>query len=459
MSGKTTSSWDFDLWDAQSRTWEYLDGDDADLVVFRGGYGSGKTILGVRWIITVALQTPKSDNLILAPDSQKGGPTTYKAFFEELPGEDTVPDEGGDPEHSPIIADYNRVERRATFRNGAIVRLGSADVWNRYAGGEFNAIYCDEVAHYENTDLYDLHEMLVTRQRTKAGPNVTLWTSTGNGYNQFYDITERRVQPDGEGGEEPLPWSETMRVVVANSLHNPFLNEKEKYRRQFEGTEREAQALKGGFAAAKGLVYGQFTRKSHERNDDTMPELRDTYFYGYDHGWDDPRVMLQIGKTAHDQYAILDEFYESQAKLSKLVGDSDGHQFTADDSGEIDGTKHPTPENPWMADKPDGVIYSEHEPEHIERFRNAGYNVKKAVKDLDEGIPLVREFLETDDEGRPGLLVHENCVNTIQEFQSYKEDHVGKSKAADHAMDSLRYVLATRELELTPDPSDVFGAV
>ncbi|UBF23440.1 terminase large subunit [Halorubrum tailed virus 28] len=433
MSGKTTSNWDFELWDAQSRTWEYLDGDGADLVVFRGGYGSGKTILGVRWIITTALRVPKSDNLILAPDSQKGGPTTYKAFFEELPGEETVPDEGGDPENSPLIAEYNRVERRATFQNGAIVRLGSADVWNRYAGGEFNAIYCDEVAHYENTDLYDLHEMLITRQRTDAGPNVTLWTSTGNGYNQFYDITERRVQPDGEGGEEPLPWAESMRVVVANSLHNPFLNEKEKYRRQFEGTEREAQALKGGFSAAKGLVYGQFTRKSHERDGDTMPELRDTYFYGYDHGWDDPRVMLQIGKTVHDQYAILDEFYESQAKVSRAVE--------------------------WLEERPKGRVYAEHEPEHIEMFRQAGYPTEKAVKDLDEGIPLVREFLETDDEGRPGLLVHEDCVNTIQEFQSYKEDHVGKSKAADHAMDSLRYVLATRELDLTPDPSDVFGAV
>ena len=431
MSGKATSNWNFELWESQTETWEHLESGEADLVVFRGGYGSGKTVLGVRWIITVALQVPKSDNLILAPDSQKGGPTTYKAFFDELPGEDTVPDEGGDPENSPIIADYNRVEKRATFQNGSIVRLGSADVWNRYAGGEFNAIHCDEVAHYGTTNLYDLHEMLVTRQRTAKGPNVTLWTSTGNGYDQFYDITERMVQPDGQGGEEPLPWKDTMRVVVANSLHNPFLNEKEKYRRQFEGTEREEQALRGGFAAAEGLVYGEFSRNTHVRSDDTMPELRDTWFYGYDHGWDDPRVVLQIGKTGHDQYAIVDEFYESQAKVSKAVQ--------------------------WLSDRPNGTVYAEHEPEHIEMFRQAGYPTEKAVKNLDEGIPLVREFLETDDSGRPGLIVHEDCVNTIQEFQSYKEEHVGKSKATDHSCDSVRYVLATRELDLSPSIKDSFA--
>jgi len=143
--------------------------------------------------------------------------------------------------------------------------------------------------------------------------------------------------------------------------------------------------------------------------------------------------MLQIGKTVTDQYAIVDEFYESQAKVSKAVD--------------------------WLSARPSGRVYAEHEPEHIEMFRQAGYPTDKAVKDLDEGIPLVREFLETDAEGRPGLLVHEDCVNTIQEFQSYKEDHVGKSKATDHAADSLRYVLATRELELTPEPSDVFGSV
>jgi len=194
-------------------------------------------------------------------------------------------------------------------------------------------------------------------------------------------------------------------------------------RRQFEGTTREKQALRGGFAAAEGLVYGSFNRSTHVVSE--LPELRDTWYYGYDHGWDDPRVLLKVGKTTQDQYVVVDEFYESQAPVEKAVG--------------------------WLQDNPQGRVYAEHEPEHIDKFRKAGFRAEKAIKDLDEGIPLVREFLEVDEQGRPGLLIYDQCANLIQEFLDYKEEDVGTSKARDHALDSLRYLLATRELDTSPE--------
>jgi len=407
-----------EYWSAQLKVFDALESDEFDLVVFRTGYGGGKSLLGSDWIIGVATSVEKSDNLVIAPDAQKGAPTTYKVFFERLPGEDTVPDEGGDPENSPIVEKYHARDKRVTLVNGSIIRLGSADVWNRYAGGEFNAIWCDEVAHYEHTDLYDLHEMLVTRQRTAAGPNVTLWTSTGNGFNQFYDVTEREIEPY-EGEERPLPWADAMEVIVGSSLGNPFLHEKEKMKRSFEDTERAKQALHGGFAAPKGLVYGDFTRNVHVVPEDDVDDLvAGTWrMYGYDHGWKDPRVIPEIGKTSHSQFIVKDLFYRSGVKYQVAVD--------------------------WLVenDKPRGTVYAEHEPEHQEAFRKAGYPCEPAIKDLDEGIPRVREFLETDEQGRPGLLVSDHCVELIQEFQSYKEEHVGKSGAKDHALDALRYAI------------------
>jgi hypothetical protein len=418
----STSQIRFQYADYQETVIEELENGASDVVVLRTGYGGGKSYCGAQWIHEGSLQLSEGESLVLAPDFSKGGPATYRVFFETLPGENTVPnDAGGDPENSPIIAGYNQNQNRVTYSSGHVVRLGSADRWNRYAGSEFHRIWMDEPSHYENTDLYDLHEMLISRQRTHQGPNTCLWTSTGNGYNQFYDITERKVEPDGEGDEQPLSWQDTMTVFVFSSLRNPFLpgDAKQKLQRQFEGTDREEQALHGGFAAARGLVYSQFSRNTHVVDDDTLPELRSKYYYGYDHGWDDPRVLLEIRKTEYDQYAIVGEFYESETTVEEGIQ--------------------------WL-DEP-GTIYSEHEPDHIEKFKQAGYHVEKAIKDLDEGIPLVREFLEVDDDGRPGLLVHEDCVNTIQEFLSYKEEHVGKSKAQDHALDALRYSLATRELD------------
>lgn len=418
-------------WHAQLDVFDALESGENDLVVFRAGYGGGKTLLGSDWILGVATQIPNGHSLVLAPDKTKGGPATYKGFYERLPGENTVPnDADGTPENSPIVAGYHGTKHRVTLINGHIIQLGGADIWSRFAGTEFNAIWCDEVAHYGTTDLYDLHEMLVTRQRTLEGPNVTLWTSTGNGFNQFYDITERQIQPDGHGGEEPLPWRDRMEVIVGDTRDNPFHNELEKMQAQFEGTEREKQALEGGFSAAEGLVYNQFSREDHVVPVESVPDLVDWNqppVYGYDAGWDHPRVLIEWRRTHHDQWIAVDCYYASETSFDDLCNPQD-------ESGWV-----------YREEKERGVIYCEHEPEHILKFRQAGFHAVKAEKSLDEGIPHVRGLLELKGEPeRPGLLVSDACVELIQEFQSYKEEHVGKSgDVPDHVLDATRYALFT----------------
>jgi phage terminase large subunit len=416
-SGQMDLDWVF--WDKQLEALAALDSGEHDIIVFRGGFGSGKTILGARATLRAGLNVPKSDNLILAPDSQKGGPATYKKFFETLPGKDTVPDEGGDAENSPVVIEHNQNDSRVTLFNGSVVRLGSADKWNRYAGSEFNWIWGDEVAHYDNTNLFKLNEMLVSRQRTSEGPNVTLWTSTGNGYNDFWQFVELQELPSGE----PLPTK--IENIVADSRDNPFLDEKEKLVRQFEDTNREEEALKGGFAAAEGLVYNRFSRPLHVIPAERAQKIAvgDWRIYGYDHGWGDPRVVVEIGRTVADQYVVLDHFYRFETQPEEAIE--------------------------WLKlnEKPKGKIYAEHMPEHIEKFKAAGYDAEAAIKDLDEGIEFVQGLLKTDNQGNPGMFVSEECIDLIREFMSYKEEHVGKNSAEDHALDSYRYGVFSHEYE------------
>jgi len=421
---------DWQWTDYQARVRDALEAGEHDLVVFRTGYGGGKSITGAQWIHRGSLQLDSGESLVMGQDIQKAKGTTFKVFFETLPGEDTVPDDaGGHPENSPIVAGYNQNERRVTYISGHKVRLGGADKWNRYAGGEFHRIWCDEVAHYDNTDLHKLHEMLVTRQRTEAGPNTTLWTSTGNGYNQFYDVTERQVGPD----DEPLPWADRMKVIVASTEHNELLPEDglEKIVNQFRGTAREEQGLHGGFAAAEGRVYADFSRKTHVRPAEDLADrlVDDHAIYGYDAGWKDPRVVVDIRRTHADQYVVWDHFYESESQLAEVVDPDD----VLDE------------QEAWAEGRPKGRVYCEHEPAHIQQFRKAGWPAVKAEKSLDGGIDHVRGRLATDSEGRPGLLVADRCDDLVQEFLSYKEEHVGKAAATDHALDALRYALFTHQ--------------
>lgn len=426
--------------DYQAYVRDELEAGDHDLVVLRIGYGGGKSRCGGQWIHRGAMADTagSGESLVLAQDYQKGKSTTYSVFFKILPGEETNPYKDGDPENSPIVETWHSNDKRLVYVTGHVVWLGGADKWNRFAGGEYCRIWCDEVAHYPpTTNLYDLHEMLVTRQRTVIGPNTTLWTSTGNGFNQFYDITEREV----DATDDPLPWRDRMHVVIASTEHNTLLppDGLEKIREQFKGTPREKQGLHGGFAAAEGLVYDQFAKPTHVRPAaDLRNRLVDEWaIYGYDAGWNDPRVMLDIRRTHHGQFVVWDHFYRSESQLADVVDPDDAL---------------PADRDPWLDSRPRGRIYAEHEPAHIEQFRKANWPAVKADKSLDGGIDHVQARLTTDDEGRPGVLVADRCTDLIQEFLSYKEDHVGKSKAQDHALDALRYALFTHQPR--PDRSD-----
>ena len=411
----------YDLWNAQRETLDAVDSGDHDITAFLGGYGSGKSVLGARWLIAKALEYPGSRFLCMGQDFQKAKNTTYPKLYEALPGRETTrltSGCNGPEENSPIVADFNRQDYRLTLTNGSTITLGSADDYARYAGAEFGAVWMDEPSHY-GEDLHDLLGMITTRLRGVDGPKTQLWTLTGEGYNAAWEILEKREDADGN------PIGLNVNVVTGSVLDNPYSTDGElqMFRRKYEGTGKEKQALHGGFAAATGLVYSQFSRETHvidhaEAADRVTGDWR---IYGYDAGWSDPRVVVEIGATDYDQFVILDEFYQSQSHVEDAVR--------------------------WLKqnDKPQGRIYCEHEPADIQKFSRAGFAAIEAEKSIDPGIAEVRRRLERDDNDRVGLLVSDRCQHTVREFLSYKQDHVGTSQAEDHICDSVRYAIHTNE--------------
>ena len=257
----------YDVWDAQWRTLDAVDSGDHDIVAFLAGYGSGKTVFGARWLIKQALEHPGSRFLGMGIDFTKARDTTFRVLFEQLPGERTgiVTSSYNGPETSPIVADYNRQNHRLTLTNDTVIKLGSADRWNRYAGDEYGGEWLDEPSHY-GEDLHDLLEMVGSRLRGVDGPKAQLWTLTGNGHNAAFDILERKQDSDGQ------PLGLNVELVRASTLNNPFLDtgEKERFERQYGNTSREQQALYGGFAAGSGNLLTrdqlQFTRGSELGN-------------------------------------------------------------------------------------------------------------------------------------------------------------------------------------------------
>jgi hypothetical protein len=414
----------YDFWGAQQTCLDDLASGDFDIVALLGGYRSGKSVTGARWVITEALRNPGTRFLSMGVNYSQATSTTYRVLFEQLPGDRTqiVTSSFTGPEQSPIVADYNRSEHRLVLQNDSVIVLGSADKWNRYAGDEYGGIWLDEPSHYGD-ELHDLLEMMGTRLTAPAGPKAMCWTLTGSGYGPAWKVLEKQEDANGD------PIGSRITVEYASVLDNPYIADEDKgrFRRQFEGGSREEQALHGGFAAAQGLVY-DFSREKY-----VLPaaEARDRVeagwrIYGYDAGWNDPRVLLEIGRTPYDQLVALDEFYQQESHVEDAVA--------------------------WLqrTNKPRGRIYCEHEPSEIRKFERAGWDARQAEKSLDAGIAEVRQRLSQEDskgddsdDGQPGLLVSESCENLIREFLGYKEEHVGTSSAEDHALDALRYAIVS----------------
>lgn len=411
----------YDLWDGQRQVLGAVE-DGHDIVAFLAGYGSGKSVFGARWLLTTALENPGSQFIAMGQSFAEARDTTFRVLFEQLPGERTALRTSGynGPESSPIVSDYNRQERRLTLVNDAEIVLGSADKYSRFAGASVGGVWLDEPSHY-GEELHDLTGMMTTRLRGVDGPKTQLWTLTGEGYNAAWEILEQRQDADGE--EIGLD----IEVLTASVLNNPYLSDadKERFKRKYAGTEKAEQALHGGFAAASGLVYSDFSREDHVIDHDDALGLVDDGWraFGYDSGWRDPRVLVEFGRTPHGQLVALDEFYETETPVEQAVA--------------------------WLESRPKGRIYAEHAPGDIDRFKKAGHRVEKAEKDLEDGINQVRERLAADAEGRPGLLISANCENLIRELLGYKSEHVGKTGAEDHAADATRYVCAG-EVSLSP---------
>lgn len=405
----------YDFWEAQRECLGLLEDGKHDIVALLGGYRSGKSVTGGRWILSEAIEHAGERFLAMGTTYSEAVEATYRVLFEQLPGDRThiVTSSYNGPENSPLVADYNRSEHRLTLVNDSVIVLGSADKWNRYAGDEYAGVWLDEPSHYGDV-LHDLLEMVSTRLTASAGPKCMFWSLTGNGYNAAWQVLEKREDADG------TDLGHTVELICADVADNPYIaaEDKARLKRQFEGTGREEQALSGGFSAAQGLVYTDFSRNTHviEHDEalDRVEAASEWRVYGYDAGWDDPRVVLEVGKTSYGQLVVLNEFHRSAS-----------HVEAARD---------------WLLEKPRGRIYSEHVPSDIQKFKEAGLPATKANKNIDSGIDEVRHRLEEDESGRVGLFVSERCENLIQEFHGYKREQVGTQAATDHCLDSLRYL-------------------
>ena len=217
------------------------------------------------------------------------------------------------------------------------------------------------------------------------------------------------------------------RVHWLHGVDNPHLppGALQKLLANYSENERAARA-RGEFVALEGRVYPEWRRGLHVVESFTPPDDWDRVA-GIDFGTRNPTAFIMGAIDPKDSVLhIFSEHY--QAEWTVKMHAEKIHQMT----------NHGSPAPLWIvADPADRSA-------RLTLAREHGISTvaPKSGKNVRERINAVAERLRPDAEGRPHLVVHSNCKNTIREFESYVWQQTAgmpdkPRKVNDHAMDAL----------------------
>lgn len=236
--------------------------------------------------------------------------------------------------------------------------------------------------------------------------------------------------PEGPGHWFYREW--ICKAEERNSLHlrffmddNPVLSEetRARYRRAFQGVFYQRFVL-GEWTAAEGLVYDFFDASLVQ----PVPEGEASrWIISCDYGTVNPTSMGLWGRFGQRWFRVKEYYYNAReekrqqtdqeyaAQLRRLAGARDIEAVVADPSA----------------------------ASFLEVLRREGWNVRKAKNDVVSGIRLTADALKN---GR--IVICSPCTDAIREFGSYcwdlnAGDQDKVKKQFDHAMDEIRYFVAT----------------
>lgn len=249
--------------------------------------------------------------------------------------------------------------------------------------------------------------------------------------------------PEGPGHWFYKEW--ICKAEERNALHlrflmadNPTLSEETKlrYERAFHGAFYRRFVL-GEWTAAEGLVYDFF-------DESFVKPVPNGSFSEWgiscDYGTLNPTSMGLWGKQGEVWYRVKEYYYDARAEGKQKT---DG-EYVADLQ-----TLAANRDISWVVVDPSAASF-------LEALRREGWNVKKANNDVLSGIRTTAQALKN---GR--IVICDPCTAAIQEFSSYcwdlkdgEKDQV--KKQFDHAMDEIRYFVATVACTQTEEPFCAF---
>ena len=205
---------------------------------------------------------------------------------------------------------------------------------------------------------------------------------------------------------------------------NPSLTPaiRQRYERLYSGVFYRRFVL-GQWVQAEGRVYDFFTPEMVGR----APESCDKWYVSCDYGTVNPTSMGLWGRHQGIWYRVKEFYFDSRQEMRQMT-DAE----YADALAKLAGDR-----------KISAVIVDPSAASFIEVLRRRGWRVRKAENDVLSGIRLTSDALKS---GR--IVICEGCGDCLREMEEYVWDLSSGNrdkvkKEHDHAMDDMRYFVAT----------------
>jgi PBSX family phage terminase large subunit len=415
-------------------------------ILYCGGVGSGKTLIGCITVLSWAVLYP-GDYLIARQFFPELKITTLKTFLELCPKE--------------LIKEYRVadgiIKIKAVGGKVSNIIFKQLEEPDKLRSLNLSGAYIDE-----SSQVSEAAFMLLQGRLRGGGPMKLILTTNPNGHDwQYQWFVKQDMIKDKEDRKNFC-------LIKAPSTENVHLPPKYVANMMASWSdERIQREIMGSFDAFEGMVYHEFRRDVHVVQPFVIPSTW-TRIMGIDHGYRNPAAVLWAAIDYDENVYIYRELYKREWLIEELCKgkQEDGayepgiNKLTGKEVIEYAKIDPSTRARRGTTGGSDFDAYIEHLP--------SGFPLGMANNEKTAGIDRVKSYLKIDPKtNKPKLFIFNTCPNLIEEMSQYRyrELNTGQqgkqnekeepAKVNDHANDSLRYLIMSRP-EPPKDTDDVW---
>jgi len=374
--------------------------------IIAGPSETGKT-LGACWKIHTLALKYKGAQLAIIRNTYKSMPGSVLQTFDKVIDKAPVETFGGErPE-------------KYVYSNGSVIWVGGMDNPDKVLSSERDVIYVNQAEELNEAAW----ETLTTRVTGRAG-NMPYSQLIGdcNPAGSRHWIRDRSNKGK-------------LKLIISRHQDNPTLYDDngvltERGQRTMQTLQelsgvRYKRLFLGEWATAEGAVYENFNHNDHVKKREEKEFKR--FGMAIDEGYTNPAVILFIGIDSDGRLHVLREFYKRGVLQAEVVKQALGW---------------------YNSQSVKEIAVDEAAAGLIADLRNNGIPAVGRKGRVLDGISIIQNMLKVQGDGFPRITIDPDCVNTINEFESYvwKPEKDEPIKENDHAMDALRYFVYRKEV-------------